>query len=1238
MSEESEPKGVVSQLINDEMTQSFMAYAMSVIVSRALPDVRDGLKPVHRRILYAMHDMGITATKPFKKSARIVGEVLGKYHPHGDTAVYETMVRMAQDFSLRYLLVDGQGNFGSIDGDSAAAMRYCITGDSLVLTKEGMLPIASLSNTGTILSYDGKKNTYSKFFNSGKQSITRITTKQGYALAGSQNHPVLCWVKDMFGIPRIEWKLLSQVESGDHVLLQRGHNLFATTDKVSQSLAFSLGGLVSEGSFHQGKILFCNKDKLYYNKVKKGLDSFAACKYYEREMKGDCFEFDMYVQSIVKKLIALGLKQVKSTEKEIPFSVLQSSKKVIRAFLQGLFEGDGSIAYKVDKRHGGKSLELRYHSKSKVLISQLKTVLLNFGIVTTKPYRDKRNDCNQITISGNTNVQRFTSEIGFFSKRKQSITQKSFTTNTGMSKIDTIPFVNDYLHHNYASLKKYNVDRYESLTKNSAKVASAITKTDSQLVTFLEKHHFFIDTVDEIKEEKSQTVYSIKVDSKCHSFVANGFINHNTEARMTKLAEETLTDIEKETVDFRLNFDESLKEPIVLPSKVPSLLVNGSVGIAVGMATNIPPHNLREIGNALIALIDNPEIEAVELINYVQGPDFPTGGIIHGRHGIYSAYKDGTGKVKVRAKTHVEEVHGRQAIIIDEVPYQVNKAQTIENIASLVKDKVIEGVHDIRDESDRTGMRVVFELKRDANIDVTLNQLFKHSRFQVTCGIINLCLVNNVPRILNLKEMLEYFLKHRFEVVTRRTQFELTKAQNRAHILIGLKIAIDNLDEAITIIRGAKNGSEAKEALMQSFPLDDIQSQAILDMKLQRLTGLEREKIVSEYNVIIDLIKELQVILDSRERKLTIIRDETKELIDKYGDERRTQIVDGALDVDDEDFIADEDDVVTITHSGYIKRINVDTYKAQRRGGRGIIATTTKEEDFVEKIFVAHSKSYLLFFTSLGQVHWLKVWQIPEGSRQSKGKAIVNLIPLQEGEEISAVIPVKEFTEGNSLILATKKGTVKKSSILDFSRPRQGGIRAIRLLDDDVLIGAALTTGSQEVILATRKGNAIRFDERNAREMGRVSQGVRGIRLNEDDHVVGMVIADDSQTLLTITENGYGKRTKIEEYRLINRGGKGVINISCSERNGNVIAVLPVEDETHLLFISKKGITIRTRADQISVIGRNTQGVRLMRLDQEDLVVSAAVVAHEDVEDDEESEEHTDEPRVDQPVQDSKQA
>lgn len=800
---------IVPTVVEQEVKRSYLDYSMSVIVARALPDFRDGFKPVHRRILFAMHDLGMASNKPFKKSARIVGEVIGKYHPHGDSAAYETMVRMAQDFSLRYPLIQGQGNFGSVDGDNAAAMRY-------------------------------------------------------------------------------------------------------------------------------------------------------------------------------------------------------------------------------------------------------------------------------------------------------------------------------------------------------------------------------------------------------------------TEARLSKISEEILEDIDKETVNFQPNFDGELKEPVVLPCKIPNLIINGSSGIAVGMATNIPPHNMGEVIDGTIALIDSPEIAVESIMQHIKGPDFPTGASICGTSGIRDAYTTGKGKLKVRANTSFETVRNRPAIIVTEIPYQVNKSMLIEEIADLVREKSITGIHDIRDESDKDGMRIVVELKNDATEDVVLNQLFKHTRLETTFGIILLGLVNNEPRLLNLKEVLTVFIDHRKDVVTRRTQFDLTKAEERAHILEGLIVALNDIDAVVKKIKGSKDAEFAKNVLMSDYRLTEIQAKSILDMKLQKLASLEQQKIKDEHKSLMVLISELKSILADPKKILDIIKKELLDIKAKYADRRKTELVSAAADdVAVEDLIEEEDVVVTMTHAGYMKRLPVDTYRQQGRGGKGIIAASTNEQDFVESLFIASTHSTVLFFTEQGQLHWLKVHELPEGSRQAKGKAIVNLLKLKEGERICAFVPVTQFDDQHYLMMCTKSGTVKKTSLEEFSRQRNGGIRAITVNEGDALVEVVLTDGKMNVIIATRDGMAVRFSEQDVRAMGRSAAGVRGITLRDSDYVVGMVIAEDEKSLLTVTENGYGKRSPISEYRFIKRGGVGVKNIICSERNGPVAAIRSVTDDDELMLISQKGIIIRTAVKEISVIGRATQGVRVMKLEEGDKLVDAAMIVNE---------------------------
>jgi len=803
---------VLSRLLEDEMRESFIDYSMSVIVQRALPDVRDGLKPVHRRILYAMNDLGLSPGRAYKKSASVVGEVLGKYHPHGDSAVYDSMVRMVQDFSLRYPLVDGQGNFGSIDGDSAAAYRY-------------------------------------------------------------------------------------------------------------------------------------------------------------------------------------------------------------------------------------------------------------------------------------------------------------------------------------------------------------------------------------------------------------------TEARMTAIAVEMMGDIDKETVAFSPNFDGRIDEPTVLPAKFPNLLVNGSSGIAVGMATNIPPHNLREITAALVAMIENPELDTEELLGIVHGPDFPTGGFICGIDGIREAYHTGRGRVIMRARAEIEETDsGGERIVIREIPFMVNKTRLIEQIAELVREKKVTEISVLRDESDREGMRVVIELKRDAIPQVVLNQLFKHTQAQATFGVILLALVDGVPKIMPLREMLEHFLAHRHTVVVKRSEFDLRKAREREHILEGLKIAVDHIDEVIRIIRGSDDTPTASARLQAEFALSELQAEAILNMRLARLTGLEKDKLEAELTEVRARIAELVELLGSRELRMGIIRAELEEIAAKYGDARRTEILPWHHDLGMEDLIADEEMVLTVSHQGYLKRIPIDTYRAQRRGGRGLQGMGTKEEDWVEHLFVASAHDYLMIFTRDGQCYWLKVWQVPLGSRQSRGKPIVNLLNIPAGSRVAAVVPVREFSEDRHLLFATRKGVVKKTALAAYGNVRSVGLNAMNIREGDELIDVQITGGQDEIILATRRGMAIRFSEEDCRVMGRATEGVRGIALREKDVVVGMVVVQPESTLLVVTEGGMGKRTEVDAYRLQHRGGTGVINMKLTDRTGHVVSIRSVAPGDELMLITRNGVVNRQRTDDIRVIGRATQGVRLVTLDEGDAIMDVARVIPEDEE------------------------
>lgn len=685
-----------------------------------------------------------------------------------------------------------------------------------------------------------------------------------------------------------------------------------------------------------------------------------------------------------------------------------------------------------------------------------------------------------------------------------------------------------------------------------------------------------------------------------------------TEARLAPLAEELLFDIDKDTVNFVPNFDETTQEPVVLPSRIPNLIINGSSGIAVGMATNIPPHNLGEIVDGLLLLLENPDVEINDLMTYIKGPDFPTGGIIHGTDGILHAYSEGKGLIKVRAKARIErEYRGGENIIVTELPYQVNKAKLIEKIAELVREKKIDGISELRDESDRDGIRVVIELKRGEMAQVILNNLYKHTQMESTYGIIMLALVNGQPRILNLKELLNYFLHHRRDVVLRKTRYELKKAEEKAHILEGLKIALDHLDTIIELIKKSKTPQDAKTALIKNYALSEIQAQAILDMKLQRLTGLEREKIIEDYKETLKDIARLKSILENNALVVQIIKEELLEIKNKYADERRTEITSETKEITIEDLITDEEMVITLSHQGYIKRNPLSAHRSQRRGGKGLIGMETKEDDFVEEVFIGATHDYMLFFSNLGRLYWLKVYQIPEAGRAAKGKALINLLPLSEGERITTALPVRDFKEG-FLVMFTKKGLVKKTTLEKFSNPRGKGIIALTLNPGDELIAVRRTDGKSDLIIGTRNGFAIRFNEEDVRDMGRNAMGVKGIKLLRGDEVVSAEVVQERTTLLTVTERGLGKRSKIEDYRVQSRGGKGVISIKITERGGKAVGLMQVRDEDEVVMISSSGKLIRTLAGNIPVHGRNTQGVRLMDVEGEDKVVGIGRVAERD--------------------------
>ena len=1235
---------IITRIIEQEMKTSYLDYSMSVIVGRALPDVRDGLKPVHRRVLFGMHEMGLAHNKPFKKSARIVGDVMGKYHPHGDSAIYETMVRLAQDFSLRYPLVNGQGNFGSVDGDNAAAMRYCVTGDTLVVTEKGLVPINELStseNTNVkILSKDQQTHTASKWFDSGEHPTRKITTTKGYSLQGSYNHPVLTLTANEAGKPIFVWKLLEKVTEGDYVVLDRSQALWPHTEvnlekfypsfehlrvkrvlpiSLDEDLAFILGALLAEGFIGEKKIEFCNTDRAFVKAFEEAWKrAFPDSTLHRFERKPSSYgkkpysRLECHCVATIAFLHSIGLPAAKAREKVIPSALFQSPQHIAASFLRAYFEGDGSIS------SAPKMVELSCCSVSSKLIEQLQTFLLRFGIDSFRRY-DKHRTIYKLYLRGARNILKFSQNIGFFSERKNAkLDHVILNYKKDYSQTDYVPFISDYIRSLGSSsfVAKHNFDRYPAMQKNYALISEVIQtqagQSQASLFEYFITHNYLFEQVVSIQEAGIQPVFSIKVDSDCHSFVANGFINHNTEARMNKLAEELLQDIDKDTVEFVPNYDGSLKEPSVLPAKAPNLLINGSSGIAVGMATSIPPHNMNEVCDAAIKTIDKPTLEFHELLSVIKGPDFPTGGIIMGSSGMIEAYKTGRGKVIVRAKTHMEENKNRARIIVDEIPYMVNKSQLIEAIAELVQEKKVQGISDLRDESDREGMRIVVELKQGANSDVVLNQLFSHSRMQETFSINLLALVDNQPKVLSLAEIIKHFIDYRALVVRKRTEFDLNAAEDRVHILEGLITALDHIDAIVNLIKNSTSADDAKRGLIDKYKLSEKQAQAILDMTLRRLASLEQTKIRTEHSDLLKLVKELKEILGSELKIRGIIKAELYELKEKYGDARRTDIRAGeAAALEDASLIKPEEDVITITHAGYVKRLPSDTYKQQRRGGKGIIAAETNDDDFIENLFVANTHDSILFFTNKGKIHWLKVYQLPEAGRYAKGSAIVNLLQLGEGEKVTAFIPVKKFEQGKFLFMVTCNGTVKKTSLEEFSNPRKGGIIAINLEEGDELCSVMLTNGSQDIIIATEKGMGIKFNEKNVRPMGRAAAGVIGIKLRKD-HVVGAALAESKKTLLTLTEKGYGKRTEMSEYRLTARGGVGIINMKITDKNGKVVSIVTVSDDDELMLISQNGTLIRTPAKGVSVIGRSTQGVRVMKLDEKDTVISVTKIVPED--------------------------
>ncbi len=1243
--------------LSKTLEDAYTEYAHYVISERAIPDARDGLKPVHRRILWAMHQMRLTFSSSHKKCARIVGEVTGKYHPHAG-GVYEALVRLAQPFSLRYPVVHGQGNFGSIDGFPAAAMRYCVTGDTLILSDSGIVPIESLGNgkpesviSKKILSFDGKTNQASKFFNSDKHPVLNLETNMGFKIRGSYNHPLMCWSNND-NTPRIVWKTLSQIKENDIVLLQRGSGLFSKNntdlenywpiaDKrhktigfpkhMNEDLAFLLGSLVAEGSFHQGMIVFGNKDSEYCDKIKQIIyDQFEGVHIYENQVDEDYKELSVTRKLVGKFLQNIGLLNVTSESKEIPFTVLQSSKEVISSFLSGLYEGDGNVQFKIDKRHGGKSVMLVYISSSIKLIDQLKTILLNYGIVTSKPIKDNRKECFKLLILGNESKKLFKEHINFFSERKRGVLAKiTGVSNERMSKSDYIPYISQYFREKYGHdfLIKHNFDRYNKLENNLDIISQILDYEDNKLVIELLERKYLFNVVEKVEKLSKENVYSVKVDSKCHSFVANGFINHNTEARLAKISAELLQDVIPEIVKFQENFDGEEMEPTVLPVKFPLLLVNGTSGIAVGLSSTILPHNLSEICTATIQLIDDPETPVEELSEIVKGPDFPTGGVIV--NGIAMPMYNSTGKspVVIRSKIEVKEpTDSREyaTIIVHELPYLTNKSTLMEELHELITSKKVRGITDARDLSKdkiRIEIDVHEEYSHEKGVRVIIGLLFKNTQLQRVLHAKNIAFARGRPLLLNLKRALTTFLEHREHVVRKTINHNLSKALMRLNILEGLYIALQNIDEVIELIKKSENRTDAQEKLMKRFKLNEAQAKAILAMQLARLARMEVEAIITEKKTLEKQIEEYRDLLAHKEKRMQIIKNELLEIIDKFGDERRTEIIDEAdipLDANIYDMIHDRHLLITTSTLGYVRSIDIDKFKTQRRGGKGLTAVTFRDNDGLYDMVVCLNKDTLLLVTEQGKIHSLPAFEIPEAKRRNaRGSAWKTILPVDSS--VVKIVPVNRdsFDKGLFIFFVTAKGKVKKTVLSAFSNVRKTGIIGISIEKGDQVVDTFISSGDDHIYLATQLGLTAHFHEKEVRPMGRTAHGVTGMRFkNENDVIIcGAGICESElheSSLLTITENGYGKRTACDEYRFTHRGARGVIDIKTDDRNGNVSAVLivpkkPTREES-VSIINSEGISIRTRIESIREISRNTKGVRIMNLNEDEKIVYATLI------------------------------
>jgi DNA gyrase subunit A len=1224
--------------IQQEMQRSYIDYAMSVIVGRALPLVEDGLKPVHRRVLYSMGENGFRPDRSYVKCARVVGEVMGNYHPHGDSSIYDALVRLAQPWSLRYPLIDGQGNFGSRGNDPPAAMRYCVTGDALVRMADGssvrigeIVPNAVPHSDNPVelkvLDRSGNPVRAEMFFHSGAHPTLRARTVEGYELTGTPNHPVLCLV-DVLGVPTLLWKLLEELRPGDRVALQRTpHDELGVWDTRDAMEAFVLGAFVSEGFVSERRAGFNNVDAEFFDLVLAAYDAVVGGPRYvgsRRIASGSVLhELDVQDLDALRGSVLAEMIGSRSAQKRVPESVWVGSPARKRLFLQALFTGDGSCS--TLPRH---TVQVSYSTRSEQLAKDVQQLLLEFGVVSRR-YRHATGEF-KVVLTNRRDARIFATRVGFLGAKQAKLAEilgDDVPRSTSLSR-DHVPGLAAFLRRHGSDavadrewLRKHNVDRIERWEQRGAEILAHVVEPDARAIAQeLTDGRFYFAAVEEVVDGGEHDVFSLRVDTADHSFITNGFVSHNTECRLSPLAMAMLQDINEETVDFSENYDGKTQEPDVLPSRVPNLLINGSAGIAVGMATNIPPHNLREVGAGVVWALENWEATDDELLTAlmerIKGPDFPTAGLIVGRDGIEQAYRTGRGSVRMRAVVEVEEdTKGRTILVATELPYQVNPDNLIESIASQHRDGKLAGIAEINDESsDRIGMRIVITLKRDAVAKVVLNNLYKHTQLQYSFGVNMLAIVDGVPRTLRLDQVVRNYVRHQIEVIVRRTRYRLRKAEERAHILRGYVKALDALDEVIALIRASETVDVARDGLMQLLDVDEIQAQAILDMQLRRLAALERQKIIDELAEIEREIADLQDILARPERQRQIVRDELTEIVDKHGDDRRTQIIADDGDVTNEDLIAVEDVVVTITQTGYAKRTKTDLYRAQKRGGKGVQGAQLKQDDIVAHFFVCSTHDWILFFTNKGRVYRLKAYELPEANRSARGQHVANLLAFQPDEHIAQVMEISDYQAAPYLVLATKSGLVKKSRLTDFDSPRVGGLIGINLREDDELVGAVLCAGVDDLLLVSAEGQSIRFtaSDEALRPMGRATSGVLGMRFNGGDRLLALAVVREGMFVLVATGGGYAKRTPIEDYPVQGRGGKGVLTIQYDRRRGTLVGALIVGIDDELYAITSTGGVIRTSAREVRKAGRQTKGVRLMNLGDSATLLAVARNAEDD--------------------------